>query len=76
MLPPANIPYIQFESIEQAEQFKLDHAALISQAADVALACDSVSYVETWLCQNSPSYVAGFDNNDDIVVSVPLYHIF
>lgn len=68
-----HIPCIQFKSLEQATKFKYEREHIISRATDFALSCDSVCYAETWLCEHCPSYVAGFNSDDDIIVSVPLH---
>ncbi|AIW22416.1 hypothetical protein F0267_01890 [Vibrio coralliilyticus] len=64
--------YITFNSLAESERFKDTNPALIEEAHSIASSYEGVAYTETWLCCNCPSHIAGFDKDDEILVSVPL----
>jgi hypothetical protein len=63
---------MKFASREEALRYKRTHAEHIELALQFACSLESVEYGEVWLNQHTPSYVAGFNSEDDIVVSIPL----
>ena len=64
--------YITFNSLYESECFKDSNADLIAEAHAIASSYEGVAYTDTWLCCNCPSHIAGFDKDDEILVSVPL----
>lgn len=63
---------MNFDSLSQAKRYERDNADLISMLQKETEAIDGVLYSEVWLNGNPPSFVAGFNNEDEHIVSLKL----
>lgn len=61
-----------FNTFEEAEIYKRNNGAYIDSALDYARSIEGVAYGEVWLNEHTPSFVAGFSDKDEIIVSIPL----
>jgi hypothetical protein len=66
---------MRFTDRSQADQWRHRHQNLLMALNMEASAVEGVSYAETWLCGGSPSFVAGFDEDDQMVVCLPIRSI-
>jgi len=64
--------YVKFHSLNEAEQFKRDQVALLIKTERQAKKIDNVVYAETWLCGNCPSFIAGCNEEEEIIVCLPI----
>lgn len=58
----------QFETIEQAESWRNANLENLTRLHAETLAIEGVCHAETWLCGACPSFIAGFGDDDQIVV--------
>lgn len=59
-----------FESLNEAEQFKVDNCEYLDALQSEINSLPGVAYSEVWLNGNSPSCVIGFDAEDQQFVSL------
>lgn len=62
----------KFDSLEQAEAWQKQSLAYLTKLHTEVLAIEGVSYAETWLCGAVRSFIAGFADNDEMIVCVPI----
>ncbi|EGR0763340.1 hypothetical protein ETS23_06365 [Vibrio parahaemolyticus] len=63
---------ITFSSSEEAAQFRRNHAIALDLVIQRVKTMQGVNYADVWLNQNSPSFVAGYDSNDEQIVRIKL----
>ena len=64
--------HILFTNLNEAEQFKAANALYLDKKSKEIRRLDNVAYTEVWLTKNVPSYIAGFNCDDEIVCEVKL----
>lgn len=57
-----------FNSIEEAERFKKDNFEHLNDLTMFVEDIHGVQYSDVWLNRNCPSFVAGFNQHDEMVV--------
>ena len=63
---------MRFASLDQAQAWRQRSRGLLAELEAIAAAVEGVAYTDTWLCGNAPSYVAGFNAEDEMLVCFPI----
>lgn len=63
---------VTFSSMDEAERFKRDNAMMLDSLVERVRRMPGVKHADIWLNQFEPSFVAGFDKNDERIVKIPL----
>ena len=61
---------MKFNSIEQAESFKKANRVFLDNLENECSKLPGVLYAEVWLCGKTESFVACFNENDEIIKEV------
>lgn len=61
---------MRFDSVESAERFKEKYAQYLEELCEYALGIEIVAYADIWLNGNMPSFVAGYNSDDVLVVCI------
>jgi hypothetical protein len=65
---------MSFANRSEAHEWRGKNQATLVDLNMEAISMEGISYSETWLCGNGPSFVAGFDDEDRMVVCLPIQH--
>lgn len=63
-------PNFPITNLSQAEAFKIDNRELLISLQDEVNSIPNVAYSEIWLNGNAPHFVAGYDFDDNQIVSL------
>lgn len=63
---------MMFKNINEAEAFKNNNTAMLQALQTEIEKIDGVAYSDVWLNKNSPSFVAGYNNEDEQIVSLKI----
>lgn len=63
---------VTFASSEEAAQFKREHSQALDSLVERVKNMPGVDYADVWLNEYSPSFVAGYDSNDEQIVRIRL----
>lgn len=61
-----------FASLTHAEEFKQNNLKLLSELSSEVEKLEGIERSEVWLCGNCPSFIAGYDDNEEQIVSLPI----
>jgi len=64
---------MRFNNLAEAETFKSSHADYLAELEQQALATPRVAWTEVWLNGNYPSYVTGYDEDEEEVRAARIY---
>lgn len=64
--------YVQFDTLPESEAYAAENAAYIESLLVEVRQMEGVVQAERWLCKNCPSFIAGLNEHDEIIVSLPL----
>lgn len=59
---------VSFTSVQEALSYEIANEAALRRLQREAEAVPGVEYSEVWLNGNCPSFVAGYDNQDEVIV--------
>ncbi|TNC80868.1 MAG: hypothetical protein C9356_12140 [Oleiphilus sp.] len=62
-----------FHTTEQAIAFSTTNAECLHAMEQEALRCEGVEYADQWLNGACPSFIAGYNGEDEMVVCFPLH---
>jgi hypothetical protein len=63
---------MRFTDYGQASAWRRDNDRLVRALNADVTRISGVSYTEDWLCGRCPSFVAGFNDDDEMIVCVPI----
>lgn len=61
---------VSFTSAQEALSYEIDNQASLRRLQREVEAVPGVSYSEVWLNGSCPSFVAGYDDQDEVIVCV------
>jgi len=61
-----------FNSLESAESYKKQNFAYLDALVAEALQIESVEYADVWLNSKAHSFVAGFNDEDEMIVCLKI----
>ena len=63
---------MKFESIDHAKQFEKQNIEMLNNMLLEVEQIESVQYGDVWLNSKAPSFIAGFNDEDEIIVCIPI----
>lgn len=64
--------FMTFKNIKEAEKYKKDNAAMLQQLQSEVEKIEGVAYSDIWLNKIAPSFIAGYNSDDEQVVSLKI----
>lgn len=62
-----------FNTIQELETFKKTSYHLLEYVQQEVCAIEGVTYSEIWLCVGSPSFICGYNSEDQPILSFPIH---